>query len=195
MPNFTVPQLLTIAEATPGAATYWTNNGVDPTESDTPYTAPILITDTVTIKAKAFLATLDPSEVATITFTKANTIYWGYTTSRILNEAGVLALQNSSSEADPFRDYAFPATPTTTAGDYFTWWIPDSMDVPTALNGFWDVGSSVALTMAQVAEGYVNGPTNGWYYLNLVVGGIPGKLYSTFFPLGGGPSIYNTRIQ
>ncbi len=57
-----------ITTSTPGADIYYTMNGNDPTENDILYTDPILVTEDVTIKARAFADGLDPSNVAEETY-------------------------------------------------------------------------------------------------------------------------------
>lgn len=62
---------VTLTCATDGAAIYYTTDGSDPTESSALYTGPILISSTTTIKARAYKADLDPSAIATATYTYA----------------------------------------------------------------------------------------------------------------------------
>ena len=54
---------------TPGATIYYTTNGEEPTADDNEYTAPIVITEAVTIKAIAVKAGMLDSYVTTATFT------------------------------------------------------------------------------------------------------------------------------
>ena len=62
-----------ISCATEGATIRYTTDGTEPEETSTGYTGPITITETTTIKAKAFKGGLDPSETATATYTKTAT--------------------------------------------------------------------------------------------------------------------------
>jgi hypothetical protein len=66
---FTSPFTVTISTATEDAAIYYTLNGNDPTQESQLFTEPISITSTTTVKARAYKAGLDPSAVATGTYT------------------------------------------------------------------------------------------------------------------------------
>jgi len=63
-----VPVTVTISCATPGAAVYYTTNGLVPTTSDTPYTAPVSLTGETTLRARAFKTDLLPSDTASATY-------------------------------------------------------------------------------------------------------------------------------
>lgn len=60
-----------IASATPGATIRYTTDGSEPTEKSALYTAPLQISATTTIKAKAYRDGYKPSQTMTITATKA----------------------------------------------------------------------------------------------------------------------------
>jgi len=62
--SFNTAQLVTITCSSEGALIYYTTNGIDPTESATLYPAPIELTESTTIKARAYLADHAPSEIA-----------------------------------------------------------------------------------------------------------------------------------
>ena len=51
--TFRVPLLVTLTDATPGVTIYYTTNGTTPTTASTPYTKPIRLTSSMTIKAIA----------------------------------------------------------------------------------------------------------------------------------------------
>ena len=59
----------TLSCETADAAIYYTLDGSDPTDSSTPYTAPIEISATTTIKARAYKQDLDPSAIVVATYT------------------------------------------------------------------------------------------------------------------------------
>ena len=65
----TTPFSVTLSCATDGATIYYTTDGSDPTESSTEYTAPISLSETTTIKAKAFKADCTASAVVSATYT------------------------------------------------------------------------------------------------------------------------------
>ncbi len=56
-----------------GASIYYTTDDTDPDESRTPYTGPIGISATTTIKARAYKAGRSPSRIVTATYTRAST--------------------------------------------------------------------------------------------------------------------------
>ena len=58
------PITVDITCETEDALIYYTTNGVDPTEEDSLYTAPLTIGTTCTLKARAFKGGMDPSNVA-----------------------------------------------------------------------------------------------------------------------------------
>ncbi len=71
---FTSPVDVTISTTTEGASIYYTLDGSDPTEASTLYTGPVSISTTTTIKARAYADDLDPSLVATGTYTFPTTV-------------------------------------------------------------------------------------------------------------------------
>jgi len=86
--NYSEPVAVTITCTTGGAKIYYTTNGTEPTESSTLFTTPFTITETTTVKARAFHPDFTPSiivsatykfpnpdQVATPTFTPAGGIY------------------------------------------------------------------------------------------------------------------------
>jgi alpha-tubulin suppressor-like RCC1 family protein len=62
-------QNVTISCSTSGASIYFTTDGTDPTTSSTPYTSPVLVDHTLTLKARAFKSGLNPSNIATGVYT------------------------------------------------------------------------------------------------------------------------------
>lgn len=63
------PQSVTLSCATPGSTIYYTTDGSDPTTSSTEYTSAIPVSETTTIKAIATADGMDPSPVASATYT------------------------------------------------------------------------------------------------------------------------------
>lgn len=59
---------LQISCSTPDATIYYTDDGTDPDQNSTQYTAPIYIDEAVVIKARAYAPGLDPSNIATGNF-------------------------------------------------------------------------------------------------------------------------------
>lgn len=187
--SFSGTQAVTITCATAGASIYYTTNGSTPTSSSTLYSGSFNVTTTTTVKAIAIKSGLSDSNVVSETYTLSvatATIYWGYSSNTTLTGVQVMALQGSASESDPFRQYVFDAS--STVNDYFYWWWPDTFSSPGATNGFEDDTTSSPITMATNTEGFTGGPVNGWYYLSVTVNGVPGKLWRSFFQLGGGGS-------
>ncbi|MGH9188509.1 MAG: BPSS1187 family protein, partial [Acidimicrobiales bacterium] len=70
--TFTTSQSVTLATTPADATIRYTINNTDPTETSTIYGAALTITDTTTVKAKAFKAGLTASGIATATFTKSS---------------------------------------------------------------------------------------------------------------------------
>lgn len=75
-PTFTPPagiyfnsQLVTIATTTENASVYYTTDGTDPDENSTPFTVPIPISLTTTLKARAYADGYNPSAITTGIYT------------------------------------------------------------------------------------------------------------------------------
>jgi hypothetical protein len=60
---------VTLSDATAGATIYYTTDGSTPTTASTPYTAPISVTQTTTIRAMAAASGMADSNVASATYT------------------------------------------------------------------------------------------------------------------------------
>jgi hypothetical protein len=67
--TFTGSASITLACQTGGAAMYYTTNGSDPTQSSTQYTGTIVLTQSATLKVRAYKSGLDPSAVVSAAFT------------------------------------------------------------------------------------------------------------------------------
>ncbi len=70
--TYTGTEIVTISDATPGAAIYYTN-GTMPTASSTQYTAPITVSSSETLEAIATASGYSQSSVATATYTISTT--------------------------------------------------------------------------------------------------------------------------
>ena len=66
---YTQTQSVTLSCTTEGASIYYTNDGTDPTENSTLYSSAIEVSETTTLKAKAFKSGYTASAVATATYT------------------------------------------------------------------------------------------------------------------------------
>lgn len=73
---YATAQSVSISCATPGATIYYRTDGVDPTDSDTPYLASITVplNSTMTIKARAYKEGFITSQVATAIYTVTNKV-------------------------------------------------------------------------------------------------------------------------
>lgn len=67
--NYSSTQTVSISTATPGATIHYTIDGTTPTESSPTYTSPITVSSTTTIKAGAWKTGMNPSAIATATYT------------------------------------------------------------------------------------------------------------------------------
>lgn len=70
--NYTIPPNVSVELTcnTPGALIYYTTNGTSPDTGDTLYTTPITISNTTTLKAKAYVDGMNSSEIMTEIYTK-----------------------------------------------------------------------------------------------------------------------------
>src|SRR5205814_1711876 len=67
--TYSQPLSVTLSDATSGATIYYTTDGSTPTTVSTPYTGPISVTQTTTVKAIAVAPGWSQSPVATATYT------------------------------------------------------------------------------------------------------------------------------
>lgn len=67
--NYTEDQTVTITCATTGTDIFYTLDGSDPTDESTPYSAPIVISETTTLKAIAYDGDNNTSAITTATYT------------------------------------------------------------------------------------------------------------------------------
>ncbi|MDD4177847.1 MAG: lamin tail domain-containing protein [Bacteroidales bacterium] len=72
--TYSNPVSVSITCETPGAAIYYTTDGSDPTEQSQLYTLPLSITQTTTLKARAFLEGYNPSYITTAQYVFAETV-------------------------------------------------------------------------------------------------------------------------
>ena len=72
--NFTDSMLVEISCATAGATIYYTKDGSEPTTSSMAYTAPLTLTKTRTVKAKAFKTGCNSSETASGIYNKMGNV-------------------------------------------------------------------------------------------------------------------------
>lgn len=71
--TYTSAQSVTITSATSGAEIHYTTDGSEPTTSSSLYTAPLTISTTTTVKAKAFKSGMTASATATAAYTISST--------------------------------------------------------------------------------------------------------------------------
>ncbi len=67
--SYNTPQMLTLTDATPGAAIYYTINGTAPNASSTKYTAPVSIAATELVEAVAIATGYNPSPISSKAYT------------------------------------------------------------------------------------------------------------------------------
>jgi hypothetical protein len=67
--TYTTPQTVTLADATPGATIYYTTDGSTPTTASTPYTGPVAVAQSMTLRAVAGRNGLVTSDAAGATYT------------------------------------------------------------------------------------------------------------------------------
>lgn len=67
--NYLVAQSVTLNSATEGAAIYYTTDGSDPDQTKSLFSSPIQISQTTTIKARAYKEGLNPSPITTAIYT------------------------------------------------------------------------------------------------------------------------------
>ena len=106
--SFTNSQLVTLTEATPGAAVYYTLDGTVPTTNSLVYTGPIVITTTLNLAALAVKAGAANSGVAVASF--VNTAAAG-------NGVGLLGQYWTNTSAASFTNNGFATLPTLTRTD------------------------------------------------------------------------------
>lgn len=71
---FSNPVDVSIGTTTEGASIYYTLDGSEPSEASTLFTGPVTISTTTTIKARAYATDMDPSLVATATYSFPTTV-------------------------------------------------------------------------------------------------------------------------
>lgn len=71
---YTSAQSVVISTSTPDAQIYYTTDGTDPTEDSTPYSAPVLIGSSTTLKARAYKDGWTPSTIAAAEYTITGTV-------------------------------------------------------------------------------------------------------------------------
>ena len=131
---FTGSQAVTLACTTPGATIRYTLDGSEPTAGSTLYTAPLQLTQTATVKARAFVAGMADSAVASATYTRLATLAAAvdapglvFTTGgdapwfiqSVVKRTGDEALQSG---AITHRQTSWVETTVTNAGSLSFWW-------------------------------------------------------------------------
>jgi len=91
--NFYAPFNASISCSTPGASIYYTTNGTDPNQTSNLYSGPISISQTTTLKARAYAAGYDPSQIASVT----------YTFPTVVDVANIAALRAGATDGTVYR--------------------------------------------------------------------------------------------
>ena len=97
-----------LACATAGATIRYTLDGSNPSSSSTEYTAPIALTATTTVKARAYAEGMNPSAVATATYTYVDPVQPVY-------DIAIAACENGSLETSATNDIPAGTVVTVTA--------------------------------------------------------------------------------
>ncbi len=97
-----------ISCATSGATIHYTLDGTAPTASSTPYTAPIALTATTTVKARAYAEGMNPSAVASATYTYVDPVQPVY-------DIAIAACENGTLETSATNDIPAGTVVTVTA--------------------------------------------------------------------------------
>lgn len=191
MPTYTGPQNVAINVANPGVASIryeMGSNPPDPTPSSPLYDGtPFVVDSSTIIKARNFCTDGTPSVIAQIEIIIGLMVYHGYSPLAMLNEAQLLAMVNtplnaSESRSDSLGSYDFGSG--AGVNDYFYFWWPATYTDPRANTGFVDPSTGFPVAMATNTEGFTDGPINGYFYKNLTVNGVAGKLYRSYFQIG-----------
>ncbi len=74
--TYTIPQNVTLSCSTSSATIYYTIDGSVPTKSSPIYSRPIDVSETTTIKAKAYKSSVTPSDTVTGTYTISKFMPW-----------------------------------------------------------------------------------------------------------------------
>ncbi len=174
-----------IQTATSGAAMYYTLDGSTPTMASSLYAGAMTLTNSATIKAKAFKSGSNPSMVASSSFTKAtgNTYY----VSTIGNDS------NSGTLSNPFRSIAKGIsalrggdTLYIRGGTYLErmpWPAGGTSSTPTTISNY----QSEVVTIRPSGEGVMIGPVtaaNQWTVFNgLIIDGVNADQLSSGFSI------------
>lgn len=190
MPSFTGPVNVAInIAAPPGATAFYTDDGSEPSSGSTPYTGPFVVSTSKTIKTIGTFPGYVKSVVASVDIMIGTPVIFGYSPLITLTENQLKAisnapLSNTSLVANSLGNYIFGSG--STASDYFYFWWPDGFTDPSVGNGFFDQIGGFAIAMATNVEGFSDGPVNGYWYKALTVNGVLGKLFRTYYAIGGG---------
>lgn len=197
MPSYNAPVNVAISVADPLGANIFYTIAVaptvppDPTTASTPYTSPILVEESSNIKALGTYAGYAQSAIASIQISIGFNMFLGYSPLTTLTDAQVIAmsnapLTNTQATSDCFGTYQIGAS--WTAADYLYFWWPETYSDPRASDGFYNPagGAFGAIAMAGAAQGYTSTGATGYGYLPLTVNGVLGRLYRSFYQIGGG---------
>ncbi len=121
--TFCDPFDVIISCSTDGATIYYTTDGSEPDENSSQYTEPIHITDTTTIKAKAYKADMRPSEIATAVFESQcnGQLQFDYSTYSVREGDGsatITVTRTDGSDGEVTVDYATSDGTATEGSDY-----------------------------------------------------------------------------
>jgi hypothetical protein len=167
--------------ATPNSTIVYTTDGTTPNATNgTVYTAPLVFTNTKTLKAYATSYFRTDSAVTTVgyTITTGAKVYYGRSTNTTLTGSQIESLSYQQKTAGINGTYAI----NTGSGYYFYAW-PVSFDTPVTITGF--VINAVPVSMADASVGFTGTSVNGWTAQTVSSSTTTYYLFRSAYPLTG----------
>ena len=155
--TYTLPQSVTITDATPGASIFYTTDGSTPTLSSTQYTGPVALSATTTVNAIATAANKSSSMIASATYTIQTATPTFSPAPGTYTAAQSVSILDSTPNATVY--YTLNGTPPNTSSTVYT--------------GPITIGSATTIQAIAAASGLANSPIAiGSYSIQPTVSGI-----------------------